>query len=392
MSRRIIPLIAVSLIGAIVLTVVIQGRTDDGIGTTAPVHAKASFTTPPPEPGVKPPPTSAQEAAMATESNDTGPLADSRDSAHETLYAVEVVKNLTPSVVQVATEALAMGSFNQPVPSRGVGTGVILDVQGHILTNNHVIDGAQRITVSLSNGDTFPAEVVGGDATTDTAVIRIDADGLQPAKLGLSSDLQVGQDVIAIGHALGLSGGPTVSKGVVSALGRSIDVDPHNTIVDLIQTDAAINPGNSGGALANAKGEVIGINTAIIQGSQGIGFAINIDGAKIVVAQLMERGYVDRGFLGITPFNLNPGQVDRLGVPVTEGIVVAHVLPGHAAEQAGLQEDDVVVQLGDKLIPNTGEMSKFLIAHPPGETVTIVFFRGEEERTTQLILGERPER
>ena len=334
MSRRVFSLIAVSLIGAIILGVVIQARTDDGIAPTAPLLAEASLRTQPPEPAVNQPPTSTQEAAMAIESNDTGPLADlvSQVSAHETLYAVEVVKNLTPSVVQIGTEALSLGSFNQPVPSRGVGTGVILDVQGHILTNNHVIDGALRITVTLSNGDSFPAEVVGGDATTDTAVIRINADGLQPAKLGLSSDLQVGQDVIAIGHALGLAGGPTVSKGVVSALGRSIDVDPHNTIVDLIQTDAAINPGNSGGALVNANGEVIGINTAIIQGSQGIGFAINIDEVQIVVAQLMERGYVDRGFLGITPFNLNPRLVDQLGVPVTEGIVVAHASrPGSGA-------------------------------------------------------------
>jgi len=308
----------------------------------------------------------------------------------QALYAVDVVNALTPSIVQILTESLAMGLFNQPGAARGLGTGVILDRQGNILTNNHVIAGAQRITVTLSNGETCAAKLVGGDVTTDLAVIRIEAEGLQPAKLGHSSELQVGEDVIAIGHALGLPGGPTVSKGVVSALGRSIDSGPQTTMVDLIQTDAAINPGNSGGALVNASGEVIGINTAIIQGSQGIGFAINIDDAKVVIGQLIARGFVERGGFGIAPFNLNPGLADRLGVPVTEGIVVVQVFPEFPAARAGLEEEDVIVQLEDEPIRNTGELSRFLIAHLPGETVTVVFFRGSEQRTTELTLQERP--
>ncbi len=328
-----------------------------------------------------------QEGTIGASSrDDQASLAPSQ----ETLYSVDVVKTLTPSVVQILTEALTMGAFNQPVPGMGVGTGVILDEQGHILTNNHVIAGAQRITVTLRNGDSFPAQVVGGDAITDIAVIRIEAAGLQPAKLGLSSDLQVGQAVIAIGHALGLPGGPTVSKGVVSALGRSIAVSPQTTMVDLIQTDAAINPGNSGGPLANARAEVVGINTAGFQGSQGIGFAINIDDAKIVVAQLMARGYVERGFSGIAPANLNPGLANQLGLPVTEGIVVVAVLAGSPADEAGLEEEDVIVQMGNEPIRNTGELSKFLIAHPPGETVSIVYFRGSNEKTTQVTFAEQP--
>jgi len=306
------------------------------------------------------------------------------------LTTVEVVKILTPSVVQVITEIVAMGDFNQPGPGTGIGTGVILDEQGNILTNNHVIADARRISVTLSNGETLAAVLVGGDADTDTAVIRIEAAGLQPAKLGNSSDLQVGEDVIAIGHALGLAGGPTVSKGVVSALGRSIDSGPQTTMVDLIQTDAAINPGNSGGPLMNARAEVIGINTAIIEGSRGIGFAINIDQAKIIVTQLLDRGYVERGGMGIAPFTLTPGLGNQLGVPVTEGVVVARVFPGTAAEEAGLQEQDVVVQMGGERIRNTGELSRFLIAHLPGETVTMVFLRGQEERTTRITLQERP--
>ena len=308
----------------------------------------------------------------------------------ETFNTVQVVKLLTPSVVQIVTEFLAMDMLNQPVPGRGVGTGVILDQQGHILTNNHVIDGAQSVTVTLSNGKSFQAQVVGGDATTDTAVIRIEAPGLQPAVLGLSSSLEVGQEVIAIGHALGLPGGPTVSKGVVSALDRSIQVDAQTTMVDLIQTDAAINPGNSGGPLLTARAEVIGINTAAIRGSQGISFAINIDDAKIVVAQLMERGYIDRGFLGISPANLPPALGNQLDVPVIEGLLVVQVVPDSPAAKAGLQEEDVIVELGDEPIRNTGELSKFLIAHPPGDTVTVVYFRGSEKRSAQVSLAERP--
>ncbi len=181
-----------------------------------------------------------------------------------------------------------------------------------------------------------------------------------------------------------------MTKGVVSALGRSIDSSPRTTIVDLIQTDAAINPGNSGGPLVNTRAEVVGMNTAIIQGSQGIGFAINIDDARIVAAQLMAKRYVKRGFFGITLANLSPGFANQLGVPTSEGIIVVGVLPDSPAAKAGLQENDVIVQMGDEPIRNTGELSKFLIAHPPGETVSIVFFRGSKERTTQVTFAEHP--
>ena len=307
------------------------------------------------------------------------------------LSTVNVVKILKPSVVHILTESSAMGSFNQPGPSTGVGTGVILDEEGNILTNNHVIAGAQSILVTLANGDSFPAQLIGGDVSTDTAVIRIDADGLKPAKLGHSAELQVGEDVIAIGHALALPGGPTVSKGVVSAVGRSIDIDQRTTMVDLIQTDASINPGNSGGPLSNVNGEVIGINSAGIPGSQNIGFAINIDDAKIVVAHLLEKGYVDRGFLGITPISLSPAIASQVGVPVNQGVLIVRVVPDSAAAGAGIQPEDVIVQLGEDMIANTGELSKFLVDHPPSDTVDVVFYRRDQEISTRLTLGERPQ-
>ena len=311
-------------------------------------------------------------------------------SPEESLSTVELARRLTPSVVQVATKALTTDMFNQPVPSSGVGTGIILDQEGHILTNNHVVADAQDITVALSNGDRFPAELVGLDPTTDTAVIRIKAEGLQPAVLGSSSELQVGEEVVAIGHALGLPGGPTVTKGVISALGRSIDSDPQSTITDLIQTDAAINPGNSGGPLANSQGEVIGMNTAIISGSQGIGFAININDIKVVTAQLIDQGFVKRGFLGISPVNLSPSLAQQIGAPVTEGVLIAQVAPNSAADEGGLQEEDVIVAMNDQPIDNTGQLSQFLLEHSVGETVSVRFFRADQEQTTEVVLGERP--
>lgn len=328
--------------------------------------------------------------SLATQETPT-PMVVSQEttSAQETHSTAEIAQRLTPSVVQIVTETLTSGIFNQPVPSRGVGTGIIMDQEGHILTNNHVVAGAQNITVLLSNGERFQAELVGGDPTTDTAVIRINAEGLQPAMLGSSSELRVGEEVVAIGHALGLSGGPTVTRGVISALGRSIATDPQTTIVDLIQTDAAINPGNSGGPLVNSRGEVIGMNTAIISGSQGIGFAININDAKAVAAQLIEHGFVNRGFLGISPVNLSPNLANLVRVPVTEGVLVAQVVPGSAADEGGLREEDVIVEMNGQPIRNTGELSQFLLEHLPGETVSVRFFRGNQEQTTEVVLGER---
>ena len=360
-----------------------------------PQAASPTPTPAPPRTTVTPAePTTTPEPDDTVAVNGGTPPADlvSLTQDDQALTTVEVVKILRPSVAHIATQRRAMEGFNQTV-QEGVGTGIVLDEKGHILTNNHVIEGAERIIVTLSTGDSFPAVVVGRDPRTDTAVVRIEAAGLEPAVLGNSAELEVGEDVIAIGHALGLRGGPTVSKGVVSALGRSLPTNPQTTIVDLIQTDASINPGNSGGPLVNDRAEVIGINTAIIVESQGIGFAVNIDDAKLVVAQLIEKGIVERGFLGITPVDLTPAVISQidLALPpgVTEGILVLRAISGFPAADAGLRDGDVIVQLGSEAIVNTGEMSKFLLTHPPGETITISFFRGSEQVTIEVTLGDR---
>ena len=306
------------------------------------------------------------------------------------LSTVEIVGQLTPSVVHVFTESAASNSSSQLSPSAGVGTGIIVDDDGYVLTSNHVVADAGAITVTLHNGESYRGLLVGGDSNPDVAVLKIDASGLQSARTGNALDLRVGEEVIAIGHALALSGGPTVSRGVISALGRSIDAGPQDTFVDLIQTDASINPGNSGGPLVNRFGEVIGVNTAAIQGGQGIGFAINIDDALSVSEQLIEKGYVERGFLGIAPVNLTPAIAAQLGVPVSEGILVARVVENSGAHAAGLQGEDVIVALGGQNIRNTGDLSKFLLENPPGEQVSVRIYRGSSELKTEATLGERP--
>ncbi len=309
-----------------------------------------------------------------------------------TLPTTEVVKILAPSVVHIATELVGAGAFNVPVTPSGGGTGIVLSEDGHVLTNSHVVEGAQTITVTLHDGSSLDASVVGRDPTTDLAVIRIEADGLEPALLGQSSELQVGEDVIAIGHVMGLSGAPSVSKGVVSALERSIDTARSSTIVDLIQTDASINPGNSGGPLVNSAAEVIGINTAIVRGGQGIGFAVNIDDAKIVAKQLIDNGFVRRGYLGVLPSSLTPILSSRLGIDTdSKGVLLHRVIPGTPAERAGLEQWDIILAMDGQRFQNNGEMSKFLISRQPGDTVEVDVLRDGEEIRLELVLGTRPD-
>ena len=326
-------------------------------------------------------------ACSSAEKPATGNLDSNATSA---LSTVDVVRQLTPSVVHILTVPPRTGDDNPSSPGIGVGTGIVLQSDGYVLTNNHLIDGAESIVITLHNGESYPAKLVGGDPNPDVAVVKIDAMGLQPARAGSTESLQVGQDVIAIGHALALRGGPTVSKGVVSALGRSVEAGLQDTFVDLIQTDASINPGNSGGPLVNDHGEVVGVNTASFSGGQGINFAINIDDAMVVSRQLIEQGFVERGYLGIAPLNLTPVIASQIGVPVQEGIIVARVVEGSDAQSAGLRGGDVIVAIDNQPIRNTGDLSKFLLDHPPGQRISVRLFRGAAELETEATLGDAP--
>ncbi|MCH8065941.1 MAG: trypsin-like peptidase domain-containing protein [Chloroflexi bacterium] len=309
------------------------------------------------------------------------------------LTTEEIVRKIGPSVVQVLTEAATRNTFGQLVPSQGIGTGVIIDTEGHIITNDHVIRAgagvASTITVTLSDGRTAPATVVGADPATDLAVLKIDATGLTPAELGDSSSLAVGADVVAMGFALGLEGDPTVTRGVVSAKGRTIQ-EQTISINDAIQTDASINPGNSGGPLVDDRGRVIGINTAIISGAQSIGFAISIDVAKPIVQELLQNGFVSRGFLGVQFTDITPSLARNLNLPADKGVGVVDVTPGSPADAAGLQPNDIIIRIEDTPITNSGDLVEVLRRYRAGEQVVVHFYRDGSEAETDVTLGARP--
>jgi len=324
------------------------------------------------------PATTAEPASLDTGSNPAG-------------SAIELVRQLTPSVVHIASEAATTDSFGQLVPQRGVGTGFIIDTAGRIVTNNHVveIDGqpAQRITVTLSDGRQFPARIVGRDQATDVAVLKIDADGLSPVKLGSSAALMVGQDVVAIGNALDLPGGPTVTRGVVSAVNRVIQ-EGDVSIPDAIQTDAAINPGNSGGPLLNMSGEVIGITTAVIRGNaEGIGLAISIDSARPIVDELVAGGKIDRGFLGVNISPITPSAAQTCGIEQTAGVLLGRVDSSAPAGEAGLQACDVLQKLGSVELRSTGDLFRALTEHRAGETVAVSYLRDGNDKNAEVTLG-----
>jgi S1-C subfamily serine protease len=304
---------------------------------------------------------------------------------------VELVGELRPSVVHILSENKSFNPFGQVVPEEGVGTGFVIDDEGYIVTNNHVIsaqDGqaVDSITVTLSDGRQFDADVVGRDAPTDIAVLKIDGEDLAPVTLGDSSSLKVGQEVVAMGNALNLPGGPTVTKGVISALGRLIQENAV-TIPDAIQTDAAINPGNSGGPLVDGDGEVVGITTAVIRGNaEGIGLAIAIDSARPIIQELIENGRVDRGYMGISIVEINEGLQRQLNLPVGHGVGLQRIEPGGPADDAGLEAGNIIVQIGDSEIRTSGDLFAALTTYRAGDTVTVEYYDGDQLATTEVTL------
>jgi S1-C subfamily serine protease len=298
------------------------------------------------------------------------------------------VHQVEPSVVYIAVTDQTTNSFGQTQEQQGVGSGVIFDNQGHILTNNHVVEGADTMTVILPDGRKFQASVVGRSPAHDIAVIKIDADNLPVATLGDSSKLDVGQWVVAIGNPLALSqDSPTVTVGVVSALGRTIGAQGEDAgIANLIQTDAAINPGNSGGPLLNLDGQVVGINTAKIQQAEGIGFAIPINDAKQIIDQALNGNA--QASLGISGATVTPAIAARFDLPVTSGVIVADVEADSAAEAAGLQPGDVIVKLDDQAIATIDDLQTAITSHQPGDQVTLTVNRNGTEQQMPVTLGK----
>ncbi len=314
----------------------------------------------------------------------------------------DVAHKVKPAVVQITNEQVSFDQFSQPTVPVGVGSGVIYDDKGHILTNNHVVAGAQKLVVSLPDGRSFPANLVGADSQTDLAVVQISGSNLPVAQLGDSSQLQVGDWVVAIGNALALPGGPTVTAGVISALGRTVQEPADQSdkagpfLFDVIQTDAPINPGNSGGPLVNLQGQVIGINTLVagqaepgVQ-AQGIGFAIAIATAKPIADQLVSSGHAVHPYLGISYVPLSPSLAAQLGTNEKKGDVVAQVASGSPAEKAGLQTRDVITAIDGAQVQDESTLARVLNQHQPGDTVTLTVDRGDKISDVKVTLGEMP--
>ena len=307
----------------------------------------------------------------------------------------QIVEAVGPSVVSIQTQALGLGAFLQAVPQQGAGSGFVLSPDGVIVTNNHVVDGATSITVTLADGRKLPGRVLGRDATADLAVVKVDAGGLPAVKIGSSDALVVGDAVVAIGNALALDGGPTVTQGIVSALDRTISAGDQGaggnseTLRHVLQTDAAINPGNSGGPLLNAAGEVVGINTAVAGDAQNIGFALAIDKAMPIVNQLKTGQTPAQPFLGLSTVTLTPAIQRQFGLDVSKGAVVAAVTPGSGADAAGLSQGDVITKVGGTDVASADDVSQAVADHKPGDKIDITVERGGETRTVTATIGQR---
>jgi serine protease Do len=268
---------------------------------------------------------------------------------------------------------------------RSLGSGFIIDKDGYIVTNNHVIDDADEIKVKLNSGKEYDAKIVGRDPSTDIALIKIKADSsYSVAKLGDSDALKVGEWVVAIGSPFGLA--HTVTAGIVSAKGRVIGSGPYD---DFIQTDASINPGNSGGPLLNMKGNVIGINTAIIASGQGIGFAIPVNMAKDVIKQLKEQGEVTRGWLGVGIQDINDEMADYYGIKDKEGVLISKVFPGDPADEAGIKTKDIITEVNGQKIKSSHELTRIIADFHVGEKVKIKVLRDGKEKTFTVKIAKR---
>ncbi len=324
---------------------------------------------------------------------------------------VAVVRRVLPAVVNVTTDLFRPDVLGGGT-AQGVGTGFIVRPDGFIATNWHVVEGATRISVTtcgdevICGGDPrrYDARVIGGDATADLAVLKVDAEGLPTLPLGSSGGLQLGQQVVAIGYALSLEGGPTVTTGIVSALGRIVTVqDPQcppevcengqRTYRDVIQTDAAINPGNSGGPLVNMAGKVVGINTAGVQAgaAENIGFAIAIDAARPTIEEAIRKPEAPVPYLGVVTQTVDELLALQYGLPVGSGALVVAVVPGGPADAAGLRQGDVIVGFADRAVAGSEALGEMIRARRPGDRVGVEVVHPDGSRATLTVtLGVNP--
>jgi S1-C subfamily serine protease len=310
---------------------------------------------------------------------------------------VAVVKKVLPAVVNVTSDITQDGQ-----QGKGVGTGFVVDPDGVIVTNCHVVENATKITVFTSDADPkkYDARVIGGDCLHDLAVLKVGATGLATVPLGNSSSLQLGQSVVALGYALALEGGPTVTSGIVSSLNRTIQVqdpgctsckDGTRTYTDVVQTDAAINHGNSGGPLVNLSGQVVGINSAGDDQAQNIGFAIAIDSAKDTIANAEAHPLAPSAFLGVSTVTVTPPLAAQAGLKVQQGVYVAATTSGGPAEAAGIKQGDVIVAVNGTEVTSSDDLGSILDGLAPGQTASVEVVRSNGTHdTASVTLGSRP--
>jgi S1-C subfamily serine protease len=316
---------------------------------------------------------------------------------------IAVYKKALPSVVNITSTAVAFDFFYGAVPQQGMGSGFVIDTEGHILTNNHVVEGARQLEVTTSDKKKYKAQIVGTDPIHDLAIIQIPNKSVPQAEIGDSKSLMVGQKVYAIGNPFGLSG--TMTRGIISSI-RSLK-GQRGFIDEAIQTDAAINPGNSGGPLLNARGQVIGINTMILTGgveqSAGIGFAIPINTAKAVLDDLVHLGRVRRPEMGVRTIPIGPELAEQMGLAADSGLLIVEVVPGSSAERAGLRGGteraylgnapimiggDLLVAIDGQPVEDQQDLSHVMQNHRSGDTVTVTVYRGKKRMDFKLVLGE----
>lgn len=310
---------------------------------------------------------------------------------------INAVESVSKSVVNIASVRMMQDQLFRVFPVQGVGSGIVIDTRGHILTNNHVIDGTDRLRVTFGDSKQVNAKVVGKDEETDLAVVRAELDTnsnddeitLQPANFGNSEELKVGQIVMALGNPFGLTGGPTVTAGIISSLNRNVQFD--NGILELVQTDAAINPGNSGGPLINTNGEVVAINTAKIPYGQGIGFAVPINTVKSVLTDLVDNGHVTRPWIGISTVKLDPRIASFYRLPLVHGALIVNVEPYSPADNAGLRRGDIIEEINGNKIENPSQISSYIRKKKTvNDTVTVAINRYGRVSEVPLQLEARP--
>ena len=304
---------------------------------------------------------------------------------------IEAVQKVSPAVVSVGTLRMIQESVFRTIPVRGMGSGIIFDSNGGILTNRHIAEDAEKVEVATVDGKRYRGEVLGSDAVSDVAVVRVDGEDLPKVQLGDSDNLVVGQIAIAIGNPYGflLPGGPTVTVGVVSALKRHMHVEDH-MYEDLIQTDASINPGNSGGPLVDRSGYIIGVNTANIPFAQGIGFAIPINTARRIAKEIIEHGRVIRPYVGISGMTLNQEIAHYYDVPSEEGALVVRVGKDGPAQQSGVSAGDVITAVDDVALKGWDELQHYIQKQAVGSTVRLTVKRGQKETRIDVRLMEAP--